>query len=98
MELCKELIAEVNDISSCPPSIYEIEAAYDAAVTKRDDLIKRFGTDEGKRLKTRYLAHLIVEQIRTDRFSVYCLLQYEQKKEHAAQSKRTLEPCLQFNT
>ncbi len=80
MEISKELIAEVNDISSCQPSIYEIEAAYDSAVAKRDDLIKRFGTDEGKRLKTRYLAHLIVEQIRTDRFSAYCFMTYEQRE------------------
>ena len=80
MEISKELIAEVNDISSCQPTIFEIEAAYDSAVNKRDDLIKRFGTDEGKRLKTRYLAHLIVEQIRTDRFSAYCLMAYEQKE------------------
>lgn len=80
MEISKELIAEVNDISSCQPTIYEIEAAYDSAVAKRDDLIKRFGTDEGKRLKTRYLAHLIVEQIRTDRFSAYCMMNYGQRE------------------
>ncbi len=80
MEISKELIAEINDISSCQPTIYEIEAAYDSAVAKRDDLIKRFGTDEGQRLKTRYLAHLIVEQIRTDRFSAYCLRDYKQKE------------------
>lgn len=80
MEISKELIAEVNDISSCQPTIYEIEAAYDSAVAKRDDLIKRFGTDEGKRLKTRYLAHLIVEQIRTDKFSAYCMMNYKQRE------------------
>ncbi len=80
MELSKELIAEVENIASYKPSIYEIEAAYDPAKRKLDDLIKRFGTDEGKRLKTRYLAHLIVEQMRSERFSVYCQIMNEQKR------------------
>lgn len=80
MELSRELIAEVENIASYNPSIYEIEAAYDPAKRKLDDLIKRFGTDDGKRLKTRYLAHLIVEQMRSERFAVYCQLINEQKK------------------
>ena len=80
MVLSNELIAEVMNIASYIPSIYEIEAAYAPAKRKLEDLIKRFGTDEGKRLKTRYLAHLIVEQMRSGRFSVACQIISEQKK------------------
>lgn len=81
MLVSDELIGMVQDKANYTLTIAEIEAAYIPAKRKLDDLINRFGTDNGKRLCPKYLAQLIFEEINTSRFAIMCKLKYEQKKE-----------------
>lgn len=77
----KELLEQVYHFADGEPSIYEIEAAYHPAKRKLDDLIKRFGDDNGQRLQPRYLAQLICEQMRSERAAAMFGIMSELQKE-----------------
>ncbi|MBR1763062.1 MAG: hypothetical protein IJ731_06820 [Eubacterium sp.] len=79
----EELINLVYFFAKRKPSRYEIEAAYPSAKRKLDDLINRFGDDNGQRRKPRYLAQLIVEQMRSQRAAVMCSVVSELQKENS---------------
>ena len=79
----EELVNLIYFFAKRKPSRYEIEAAYPSAKRKLDDLINRFGDDNGQRRKPRYLAQLIVEQMRSERAAVMCAVVSELNKENS---------------
>lgn len=83
--LSNEMIELVKSYCSWEPSIYEIEAAEQPARRKLADLINRFGDDNGMRLKPKYLAQLIMEQMRSQRAAVMFQIINEKRNEQAAQ-------------
>lgn len=87
MTVTKEIIDLVRAKAGSEIPIEEIEEAFIPAKRKLDDLINRFGTDNGQRLKPRYLAQLIIEQIYCSRFAAFCRFDYEQKRKEQSTQK-----------
>jgi len=61
----------------------EIMAAIPPAMDKLQRIIQREGDAEGLRLRPQYIAHLVTEQIRSERFAAESQLHYVKKQSDA---------------
>ena len=66
-------------------TVNEALKAYPRAMDKRANLIARFGDAEGQRLTSSYLAHLVAEEIKSNRATQLCDALYEIKRNEPTQ-------------
>lgn len=85
--LTNELRQQINHYAGFEPTTEDIEAVMPAAERKLEDLIRRFGDDNGKRRQPHYLAQLIVEAMRSNYYALkFALLSEENKEKRLAEA------------
>lgn len=79
--LTDEVKTLVDHYAGCVIPTERIESAMPAAERKLQNLIQRFGDDNGKRRQPYYIAQLIAEQIRSDYYAMKFTLMSDDIKE-----------------